>query len=775
MLLRPCVPALLAAVLCTCCLWTDRAWAQPQPALIRGTVADTTGGALPGVTVVLATPARPDTSRTVTDAEGSFAFPGLDPGTYRVDASLPGFRSFTTDLVVSASDPQVLAITLELSPVVESVSVTRTVESEARVPHAVSVIDGNAVQSFQRRASPAEAFIGTPGLFVDNRRNFSLSGGVRLAIRQPLPRFGMRGIQILQDGVPMTMADGTTEPTNIDLATLGRVEVLRGPSSVLYGNSAGGVITLDSEFPVGGRLLLQPDVQWGSFGYNQQGLKASGSAGRVSYVVGATRLHTDGFRLHSRSDVRRGNVVVRAALSTSTDVRLVYNLYDLPFGESASTVTLADARNNPTFARPQAFTQGWGENTTQHQSGVTLRHTFGNGSTVRTTLWGVRRSVWNPIPAAVVDVQRRAGGLRADYSGSLRAGALPLTWTTGFDLSLQHDGRTEFDNAGVPATGGLTRVGAVRLEQTEKVRSASPFLLVSSRLADRWNVSAGLRYDRYRFTAVDRYLRNGDQSGGRAMSAVSPMAGLTYIPTTWLNLYTNVATAYQTPTAVELSNRADGLGGFNDELGPEQLRSYEVGARGALAPLRSRFEFATYVSRVDNALVRFTRPDEQAYFRNAGRTNRRGVEALFEWMPTSRLRGRVAYTYQHFAFARFVAPEGDFSGKVEPGAPPHQLILGGTYTASAGLFSSLQYRFIDAYPVNSTNTIANWSYQIVDLRLGLDRRAGKLRLRPFVSIDNLFNERYNSSAIVNSLGDRYFEPSPGREFAVGLTLGADIF
>ena len=58
-------------------------------------------------------------------------------------------------------------------------------------------------------------------MFVDNRRNVSLSGGVRFAIRQPLPRFGMRGIQILQDGVPMTMADGTTEPTNIDLATLG--------------------------------------------------------------------------------------------------------------------------------------------------------------------------------------------------------------------------------------------------------------------------------------------------------------------------------------------------------------------------------------------------------------------------------------------------------------------------------------------------------------------------------------------------------------------------
>ena len=50
-----------------------------------------------------------------------------------------------------------------------------------------------------------------------------------------------------------------------------------------------------------------------------------------------------------------------------------------------------------------------------------------------------------------------------------------------------------------------------------------------------------------------------------------------------------------------------------------------------------------------------------------------------------------------------------------------------------------------------------------------------MRFRPFFSLDNIFNERYNSSAIVNSIGDRFFEPSPGREFAVGLTLGIDRF
>ena len=74
--------------------------------------------------------------------------------------------------------------------------------------------------------------------------------------------------------------------------------------------------------------------------------------------------------------------------------------------------------------------------------------------------------------------------------------------------------------------------------------------------------------------------------------------------------------------------------------------------------------------------------------------------------------------------------------------------------------------------MNSANTVDNWSYSVVDVRAGLDHRWKALRFRPFVAVDNVFDVRYNSSAIVNSLADRFFEPSPGREFTIGLTLGA---
>lgn len=751
--------------------------AQVLQGTLAGTVRDSSGGALRGVSVTLVPQPVGTLRNAITDAEGQYEIGALPAGDYRLEAVLAGFGSREALVTITAGETRALDLTLDVSPFTETVTVTvtRTEQDRSTVPGAVSVIEGDVIQAFQRRASPAETFAGIPGFYVENRRNFSLSGGVRFAIRAPMPRFGMRGVQILQDGVPMTMADGTTEPTNIDLGSLGRVEVLRGPSSVLYGNSAGGVIALQTEFPPAGRIAVQPDVQWGSYGYQQQQVKVAGTTPKASYLVNASRMQSDGFRRHSLAEVRRANVVVRAAPSSATEIRGVFNVYDLPFGESASTVTLADARDNPQSVRPQAFTQGWGESTTQQQAGLTVQHQITDGHVLRATAWGVWRDVWNPIPAAIVTVDRRAAGVRSEYAGAATAWSLPVTWTTGFDVSMQHDERAEYGNNGVPPGGGLAQEGALRLAQLEEVRSVSPFVHLTARLGERWNLVGGARYDRFRFRATDRFLTNGDQSGERTLDAVSPMVGVTFVPSRWLNLYSNVATAYQTPTTVELSNRPTDEGGFNPDLGPEDLRSFEMGARGTITPWRLRFEVAGYFSTLDNAIVRFQRPDEQAYFRNAGAVTRNGLEVLFEWAPTERLKGRFAYTFQDFQYGGFVAPEGDFTDNTEPGAPPHQVMLAATYEAPFGLFTSAQYRFVDAYPVNSANTIGNWSYGVVDLRLGLDRRWLGMRFRPFFSLDNIFNVRYNSSAIVNSIGDRFFEPSPGREFAVGLTLGIDRF
>ena len=100
------------------------------------------------------------------------------------------------------------------------------------------------------------------------------------------------------------------------------------------------------------------------------------------------------------------------------------------------------------------------------------------------------------------------------------------------------------------------------------------------------------------------------------------------------------------------------------------------------------------------------------------------------------------------------------------------MFVGFNYTAPFGLRSGATVRWVDDYTLNNANTVVNWAYKVVDLRFGHDGRWGGGDVRPFVGIDNLFNEIYNSSGITNAFGARYYEPSPDREFYVGLTIGA---
>ena len=770
------------AAYCTmsCLIWvlvggpTPGAFAQTGEGTVQGAIRDETGAVLPGATVTARNLRTDVSSSAVSGAEGRFELLQLPAGDYDVNAILPGFSGRTMAVVLAMGATLTLDIVLEVSPFAETVAVTRTVQERSEVPTAVTIIGRDEIQFAQRQEALAETLRGVPGLFVENRRNFSLAGGVQATIRAPMVGFGMRNIQLLQDGIPLTTADGTTQPTNLDLGAAGRIEVIRGPSSVLYGNSAGGVISLWTEFPASERLRIEPDIQFGSYGYQRQQVKVQGTSGRTSYLLNVNRIETDGFRQHSAAEVRRANLVVRAAVSPDTEFRGVFNFFDMPFGESASTLNETDARNRPTSVRGLAFTQGWGEAATQGQGGVTLVHQFGGGHVFRGTGWAAWRDLYNPIPFRIIDLYRTAAGFRSSYAGGYLDGSVPIEWTTGFDLSYQRDTRAEFRNAGVPVGGTSTETGAMLLQQLEEVLSLAPFAQVTATLHPRWVATAGVRYDRYDFTATDRFLTDGDQSGGRALDAVSPMAGLTFRATDDVNLYTNFATAYQTPTTVELSNKPTGEGGFNENLDPANLRSFEVGTRGLVADGRVRYELAAYFSTLDNAFVEFQRPDEQTFFLNAAESSRNGLEARVDWTPVLSLRTYLSYTYQNFEFEQFQTGGNDFSGNVEPGAPPHQVFLGGSYETAFGLRSIAQFRWVDAFPVNNANTFANWSYKVVDLRFGWDHRWKDVQVRPFIGIDNLFDQRYNASTIPNSFGNRFYEPAPGREIYVGFRIGGGL-
>src|SRR5690606_16926701 len=113
--------------------------------------------------------------------------------------------------------------------------------------------------------------------------------------------------------------------SHIDISSLERVEVLRGPYSALYGNSAGGVISTFTETPEG-RPFVEGGVSLGSDGQKRLSTKAGGKTEQgLSYVLSASRFMTDGYRDHSAADRNVANAKLSAAVGDDARWTLTAN------------------------------------------------------------------------------------------------------------------------------------------------------------------------------------------------------------------------------------------------------------------------------------------------------------------------------------------------------------------------------------------------------------------------------------------------------------------
>jgi iron complex outermembrane receptor protein len=255
----------------------------------------------------------------------------------------------------------------------------------------------------------------------------------------------------------------------------------------------------------------------------------------------------------------------------------------MPFAENPSSLNEEDARLRPTFVRPFIIAQGAGKSVKQGQFGLAYSGGLSETGKLDLSGWGLLRDVWNPIPGRIISLGRGSGGLRASYAGGTLIGKLPFTWIAGADFSYLGDDREEFENLGVDEEGDRAQEGELLVDQRETVGALGPFVTLTLAPSSAVRVTAGGRFDFFDFQVDDHLLEDGDDSGERTFTHFSPMVGVDVAANDWLNLYANVATAFQTPTTSELSNQPSGAGGFNPLLDPETTLSFSVGAKGIAA------------------------------------------------------------------------------------------------------------------------------------------------------------------------------------------------
>jgi iron complex outermembrane recepter protein len=647
---------------------------------------------------------------------------------------------------------------VELAPLL--ITSPRSTTRWLSTPAAVTVIDAGAAPGEQNLALDA-MLARVPGVFSLNRYN--LAQGLRPAIRGFGARgnFGVRGIRVLVDGVPLTMPDGQTELDGLDLGLIERMEVLRGPASVLYGNAAGGVLALETREPPA-LPSMQLDLSAAGLGYQRMRGEIGGSDGNLGGLLAFNSTVLEGYRQHSQAQTNSLTGKLRWYAPTGR-LRLNFNAIDNR-AEDPGGLTAAEVKADRRQAAPNNLRFDADEYIRQQRLGLVWDGYAAGADEYQLRSYLGHREFGNRLgftTSGQTTFERYFGGLGGQYSHHRELIGLPHKITTGFDLEAQRDDRRRYDNL-------LGERGQLRQQQDESALSQGLFIEDQLDLSERWQATLGLRYDQVRLAVDDFYLAdNRDDSGSRSLKDWNYSTGLSYRFTPQQSLYARLASSFETPTISELGNPQGG--GFNSALQPAQAFSRELGIKGEWPTLR--YGLSLYRIELEDELVGFSLAAQPGrnFYRNAGESRRDGLELSVDWQFADAWRWSVAYAYNRYRFEDYQTTAGDFSGKRIPGIP-RQTLFGELAYEHQGSYVRLGVTAQARVYINDANSQSAPGHAVFNLRFGKRFQVGEQSLEPHLGVDNLLGREYFDNLRINDGNARYFEPGPGRTLYAGLRV-----
>ncbi len=671
-----------------------------------------------------------------------------------------------------------------LAPVV--VTATRTEAAAFDVPASIDRIDGALLRDGRMQVNISESLGAVPGLLARDRQNYAQD--VQISVRGFGARstFGVRGVRLYVDGIPATLPDGQGQVSNVDLGSAGRIEVLRGPFSALYGNSAGGVIQVFTE-DGSGPPTVGFGMAAGSDGALRLSTKVSGSQGAFGYVGSISRFTSDGYRDHSAVQREVGNLKFTLATDESSKLTLVANSVNLPKAQDPLGLTRAQFEADPRSVDPSAISFDTRKTVDQSQVGAVYERKLDGANALRLLAYSGHRNTvqFQSIPVATQAGALQPGGvivLGRDYSGAdvrwsfkSTVADAPFSLIAGLAYDKLGEQRQGFQNF-VGTTLGVQ--GIQRRNERNDVSNFDQYLQASWQFAPAWTLNAGARHSSVRFDSKDAYITgiNKDDSGGATYGATLPAIGVMFALSPNLHLYATAGRGFETPTLNELAYRPNGATGLNFGLDGARSNSIEAGVKTRIAGL-GEVNAAVFDTRTSNEIATLTNSGGRATFQNVGGTQRKGIEVGWSNRYLDNLRAQVALTWLDAKYsdtfktctaAPCTVPNVTVaSGNRIPGLARGSAFAALNWAPPQGWRGGIEARYLSAVMVNDTNSDAAASYAVANANIGYVAKLGAWELTGFARVDNLFGRAYIGSVIVNEGNSRFFEPAPGRTWLAG--------
>ncbi|MEC7173190.1 MAG: TonB-dependent receptor [Bacteroidota bacterium] len=588
-----------------------------------------------------------------------------------------------------------------------------------------------------------------PGLYAQNTQNFAQD--LRLSIRGFGARsgFGIRGIQLIVDGIPETTPDGQGQLDNLPLGLIQSLTVLRGPASSFYGNASGGVIQINTleDFE---ENFIHLRLQGGTYSYRNFAATVGLKKNKTKAVFYQNHSESKGYRNHSQYKQRVFNTRVWHDLSESSQIRWQFNYTHSPYAYDAGGINLDMVEENRKQARSQNESFQTYETVNHLKTGLQWEKQFSNKLRWESYAFYAHRDFVGRLPfgfGGFVDLKR-------DYYGFGTAlEFLPQNhhrMQLRFSMADQKDHRQRFQNLnGSP--------GDNTLDQDELFFNTAFSFLDEI----KWSfglLRLGLRYDL-------QSLGTQRESDKVKLNSFNPSIGFTY--TKWGDhvMFVSYSSSFETPTLNELSANPSGNVGFNIDLSPSEAHNFEWGWRYTTP--ENTLEATIYAINTQNEILPYELaacPDRD-FYRNAGATTRRGIELFWEHQKGP-WEWVVSYNYASLKFDDYVLVDKDLSGNQLPGVPEQQFTASLQYNFFEGWGTILQTQYSGNLYADDANQTQVEDYFLANFRLWKSHD----HLSFFAGINNLLDTAYFDNIRINAFGKRYFEPAPMRNFYLGMSI-----
>lgn len=670
---------------------------------------------------------------------------------------------------------------INMAPVV--VTATRIEQNSFDLPVAIDVVNIGNIQTGQLQMALSESLIRVPGITAQNRNNQAQDPQISSRGFGSRSSFGVRGVRVYVDGIPLTMPDGQGQPGIVDLSTIKSIEVMRGPFSALYGNSSGGVIQMLTEdapkaAEVGGTVMF------GSDNTKRQILNAAGTSEAIEYLLNVSNFETDGHRDHNAGNKQQATAKFKVNLSEDTKLTALVNWFDQKAQDPLGLPRLSTATDPSAFTDPdKVVLAATNANTRVYRShtqvGFNLEHAFNESNSMHLMNYvGTRQNeqilavnaIGTNARASIISRDFYGTDVRWDHSGTIMA--TPYSFSLGATYGESNDARSDTN----VLIGGLS---ANTLNRNEDNISSNFDQYIQGKISvlDNVDIHAGARHTKVKLEIDDKFISgvgsNGNNSGSVEYQKTTPVVGVVWKVTPVFNLYANYGKGFETPTFVEAAFATSAASSPpNLALKPSESRNYEVGAKAFIGG-NTQVNATLFKIKTDDEIVTQDNINGRVSFTNASKTKRSGLEFSVNTKLENNISLYASYTLLDAKF------DSDYTnnlgrtiqaGNVIPGTYRTQLYGEAAWKYQPlGFQTAFEARHNSKVYVDDVNSDIAPSYTVFNIRAGFEQKLANWNFSEYLRIENISDKDYIGSVRINDGNSRFYEPAIGRNYLLGLS------